>query len=255
MYKNTDQKCIKFSKRRLVICKNIIESYVYEKAFSYNWAPMRNDSGGGRKKNSPRARRSDNLFKTQRMLQRLISSNLEAYGERPKFVTYTFADNIKNVEEANERWSLHMRILKRRFGGLKYLCVIEFQKRGAVHYHVLFFNMPYTRGLKKILADTWGQGFIKIITLSRVNNVGAYVAKYLQEDTHDIRLSGKKAYFCSRGLYKPIEMRNEQGINEWTEENCFDSMEMVGEPKSYNSDRYGTIHYLKKQKKKIFNHE
>ncbi len=247
MNKTTDQKCIKFSKRRLVICDKIIESYLYEKVFSYNWAPMRNNGGGKKKLDCPHARRSDNLYNTQRMLQRLISSNIEAHGERPKFITYTFAKNIKNVTQANELWSAHMRLLRGRFGKLKYLCVIEFQKRGAVHYHVIFFNMKYTKGLKKILENTWGHGFIKIITLSRVNNVGAYVAKYLQEDTHDIRLSGKKAYFCSKGLFKPIEMRNEQKIIEWTNKNCFDSMDMVGESKSYVSDKYGTIQYSKRK--------
>lgn len=45
-------------------------------------------------------------------------------------------------------------------GALKYLCVIERMESGRIHYHVLFFNMPYVPVEK--IADIWGHGLVKI---------------------------------------------------------------------------------------------
>jgi hypothetical protein len=43
---------------------------------------------------------------------------------------------------------------------LKYVSVVEFQKRGAVHYHAVFFNLPFI--VNDELAAIWSHGFIKI---------------------------------------------------------------------------------------------
>lgn len=43
---------------------------------------------------------------------------------------------------------------------LKYLAVWEKQKRGAIHYHIIFFDLPFIK--HKALQDIWGYGFIKI---------------------------------------------------------------------------------------------
>jgi hypothetical protein len=94
---------------------------------------------------------------------------------------------------------------------LKYAVVIEFQKRGAIHFHVLFFNLPYID--QNILAKLWGKGFIKINKIDNVKNIGSYVTKYMSKDFGDSRLCGQKSYFTSRGLKKPFITYDESAIN------------------------------------------
>jgi hypothetical protein len=159
--------------------------------------------------------RERTLKKSGQAVRRIINANVNAYGEKPKFVTLTFAENIKENRVAN---AIFRNFIKRMnywiFGDkktrLKYLTVIEFQKRGAIHYHVVFFNLPYipVRKLSKI----WDQGFVKINNIDNVDNVGAYVSKYMTKDATDDRLIGEKSYFCSRGLNKPKEIIDKEEI-------------------------------------------
>lgn len=91
--------------------------------------------------------------------------------------------------------------LKWKFGkSIKYLAVIEFQNRGAVHYHVLS-DIPYIP--QEELQDLWGNGFVYINAISHVDNIGAYIVKYMTKDNMDTRLQGLKAYLYSRNLKKP----------------------------------------------------
>jgi hypothetical protein len=98
---------------------------------------------------------------------------------------------------------------------LKYNAVVEFQERGAIHYHVIIYNIPYVK--HDIIEKTWGNGFVWINKIDDIENVGAYVSEYLGQaekgqghDIEDDRLQGKKSYFSSRGLYKPIEITDKK---------------------------------------------
>lgn len=128
-----------------------------------------------------------------------------------KFFTLTFKDNITDVKEANYLFMKFIQRLKYYFSKidksfvLKYLAVIEFQSRGAVHYHVLS-NIPYIE--QKILQDIWQNGFVYINAINHVDNIGAYIVKYMTKDNTDSRLQGFKGYFYSLNLRKPEEIVN-----------------------------------------------
>lgn len=56
--------------------------------------------------------------------------------ERLGFLTLTFADNVTNFREAQRRFnSLATNILRQHFEA--WVVVVEPQKRGAVHYHLV----------------------------------------------------------------------------------------------------------------------
>lgn len=116
-----------------------------------------------------------------------------------KFLTLTFAENLTNVEDTNLLFKNFIKRLKYTYNlkNLKYLAVIEFQERGAVHYHVLL-NIPYIP--HKNLQELWGHGFVFINAINHVDNLGAYILKYMTKDNNDTRLMGKKAYLTSRNL-------------------------------------------------------
>ena len=61
------------------------------------------------------------------------------------------------------------------------------------------------------MEDIWGNGFIKINAIDNVDNVGAYVCKYMTK-VDDDRLKGRKMYFNSRNLNKPKEIKDNELI-------------------------------------------
>ena len=169
--------------------------------------------------------RERSLQRAKKNLRRLINANVGQYGKEftTKFLTLTFKENIQDIQQANYEF---MKFIKRlnyhcygtKKSNLKYTCVVEFQKRGAIHYHVIIYNMPYVKA--NDIANVWGNGFIKINKIDDIDNVGAYVAEYLGQaekgqgkDVADDRLQGKKSYFSSRGLFKPVEITDKKIVD------------------------------------------
>lgn len=137
-------------------------------------------------------------------LRRLALTN---FSNRSKFITLTFKENMQDIGAANKLFKEFTRELRKRQPDLKYIAVIEFQKRGAIHYHLLC-NLNYISA--KVLENTWGNGFVKINRIDHVDNIGAYVIKYMTKEDADPRLVGKKMYQTSRNLERPIEWVGKQ---------------------------------------------
>ncbi|WP_215390793.1 rolling circle replication-associated protein [Staphylococcus aureus] len=187
------------------------------------------------------------LNRSQKHLKRLINANIGAWGtEKAKFITLTFKSNIKNHETANPEFKkfimrLNYFVFKDKKARLKYTCCVERQTRGALHYHVVFYNLPYVK--QKDLLKVWQKGkyggSLCVNAIDDVDNVGVYVAKYITKEINDMKmqftaenspefregliamnnghlinkfskLSAKKLYFSSRGLIQPeVEYTND----------------------------------------------
>ena len=144
--------------------------------------------------------RQNNMHKSRNNFRRLITANFDS-GSR--FITLTFEDNITDVKWANKEFKKYMQRMRYRYGkDFKYANVIQFQKRGAVHYHMMS-DLPYIP--QKELEKIWGHGFVGINKITHVDNVGAYMIKYMAEDMNDTRLMGEKSYMTSKNLDRPIE--------------------------------------------------
>lgn len=203
-----DTKRIQFSKKRLIISKNNAELFLYSSPYSFNWSPP------ARKPSCKRAekKRDDHVTRARNLIRRIVECNVG--DEKPKFVTYTFGKEILRLKDANVYWSEFVKRMNRKYGRLKYLAVPEFQPiSGRVHYHVIYFNMPFLPKIKTRLADLWGNGFVKVIAIKKIQRVSLYVSKYIQKGLSDPRSRGMKSFFCSRGILRPIEYRNESRID------------------------------------------
>lgn len=143
--------------------------------------------------------RGKSNIRARNNLRRLALAN---FTNKSKFLTLTFRENVTDLESANKEFKAFIRKMRRILGGFKYIAVIEFQKRGAIHYHLLL-DIPYMKA--QILEEAWGNGFIKINRIDHVDNIGAYVVKYMTKTDADERLIGKKMYQCSKGLERPQE--------------------------------------------------
>lgn len=189
--------------KKYVITGDVIEVYEYSKY-------VRGKGGANRRKESSQDEEKSllNYANTNQrrrdMVRRLACCNFNT--QYDKFFTLTFKDNLTDVKKANYLFMKFIQRLKYKFGkNIKYLAVVEFQERGAVHYHVLS-NIPYIP--QRELQDLWGLGFVFINAITHVDNIGAYIVKYMTKDNKDERLQGLKAYLFSRNLKRPETIVN-----------------------------------------------
>lgn len=169
---------------------------------------------------------------------------------KDKFLTCTFEENVTDIVYANNEFRKFIKRLNRRFGSVSYITAIQFQKRGAIHYHALI-NLPYVS--KNELQDIWGNGIIDIRKLDNVDNVGAYISRYMLKDVLDERLSGKKCYFTSKGLKRPEpEYLNSEGYQTLSQEVGLDPSRIVFQ-NSYKSERNGEVKYTEYNIARDFN--
>lgn len=209
---------------KIIQSGDVIEIYEYSEGYLKGYENNKADAGRkeGVVSDNYDKHRAQVLQRAKRDLRRLINANHGQYGDQftSKFLTLTFGDLVTDVKEANYEFEkfvkrLNYLIFDTKKANLKYNAVIEFQKRGAIHYHVIIYNMPWTK--HRVIEETWGNGWIFINKVDEIDNVGAYVSEYLGnaekgqgKDVSDDRLHGKKSYFSSRGLFKPVEITDKK---------------------------------------------
>jgi hypothetical protein len=214
--------------KKIVFSGDIVEVYGYDKGYLQGYE--NNNVNIGRKigyeSYNYENHRKQVLQRAKKNLRRLINANIGQYGKEftAKFLTLTFRENIKDLDKANYEFKKFIKRLNYHCFGtkktiLKYTCVVEFQKRGAIHYHVIIYNMPYVKA--NDISNVWGNGFIKINKIDDIDNVGAYVGEYLGQaekgqgkNIEDDRLRGRKSYFSSRGLFKPVEITDKKIVEQ-----------------------------------------
>lgn len=188
-----------------------------------------------------RAKRRDNIKRAQRKVKRLINANAFVYGHPPIFVTYTFAQNITKLLEANRTLKAHHENLRLRIVGRNVRAVVvpELQKRGAIHYHAIYFDLPFIPKIKEVFEKSWGAGFVQVKKVTHVRNIGAYVSKYFSKQWHLHRSSGSKSYFSSMNLFQPEVFHGDKALDII---NACDTL-VAEHEEQFFSEKYGTIKY------------
>lgn len=208
-----------FTTVKATLAGSVFEVKQYQKAIEYGFeSPHKSASRPKQIGETTEFARQISNYRSKRRIRQLIYANAYRWKNhrqrayKPVFVTFTFADNIQDPKQANKLYTafvqrINYQLTKSKKSYLKYLAVVEFQKRGAVHYHVVFFNLPYYHGnVHKFFADTWQNGFVKVNAVNDLQHLANYVAKYLTKNDRDERLDGKKYYFSSKGLHQPKEI-------------------------------------------------
>ena len=149
-----------------------------------------------------------NINRSKLKCQRLAKCNSNDWHT---FITLTFKENIKDIVFANNEFEKFITKVKRVFKDLKYICVPEFQKRGAVHYHLLTnISIDNNKLIYKQVDNNkflhikyWNNGFNKVDNVSGdIKKIIGYISKYMTKDI-DNRLFGKHRYLDSQNLQKP----------------------------------------------------
>lgn len=176
--------------------------------------------------------------RAKRNIKRLINTNCFCWFKnngkpyKPITLTLTFEENIQNLKNANYEFTKFIRRLNYetnkiegrdiKISSLKYLGVFEIQKRGAIHYHLIFFNLPYINDIYNKMRTIWGLGRINVggknKSLNKVNGqiklkkIIEYFTKYIQKSIFENDFKHQKKYIASRNLLKPIEQYSEDVV-------------------------------------------
>jgi hypothetical protein len=204
---------------KFIKCGNSFELYEYEKNLPFrvkrNKIPKSKslslDLAFGGKNPLPKrqlGKRRDNAKRAQMAFRRLILCQLGG-ATNPLLFTITYAENQCELSTAYADFRSYIQALRYKFGEVfKYIAVPEFQKRGAVHFHALFWGLPselYNQErTTRELANLWGRGFIYLKETDGSDKLSSYLAKYMVKSFLDERLCNQKAYTSSRNCVRPL---------------------------------------------------
>lgn len=156
----------------------------------------------------PKEIKEKNIIRSKLECQRIAKANMN---EWKTFITLTFAENETDIKIANKKFRYFVDKMQRVKKDFKYICIPEFQKRGAIHYHMLcnidindsklIYAQEDNKKFKHI--KYWIDGFTKVDVLnSDAKKVVGYISKYMTKDI-DNRLFNRHRYFYSRNLQLP----------------------------------------------------
>ncbi|KXU02182.1 hypothetical protein SCODD09_00651 [Streptococcus constellatus] len=173
--------------------------------------------------------RSDNLKsvqQTMKKLRRLVAHNFTG-GMNQLWVTLTYGKPVTEAEEAYKDFKAFIRRVRKKYGRIDYIAVIEPQASGRWHLHVLMKNDSILMIPNAILADLWGRGFTKTKRLKSADKIGNYLISYLSnlqlgnDDSNSKAIvkgarlymypKGIRIYRTSRGIEKPLEITATKG--------------------------------------------
>ncbi len=118
---------------------------------------------------------------SRRRLMRFLA-RLKTRKIRATFITLTFTEVVSN-ERAKMVFKRFSMRLRRRFEKVSVVWRMEFQDRGAIHFHLLCFNCPFWA--QKELQKTWedcteeSRSIVHIKLVHGARSVMAYISKYI----------------------------------------------------------------------------
>lgn len=234
-----------FSRTKIIRCGKMLEIYNFE-------IPIRYGQKGGTKKNSKRKsprhkeHRERSIVRATNTIRRLTHLN---FNQNDMFLSLTFNNhqsfNINNLSECLPYYQKFIRKLRQKYPKLLFITVPEFQKRGAVHYH-LICNIPLIN--QDELALLWPHGFSAPRAIRNTTHLALYLCKYLSKEFADARKHGHRLFYSSRGLNKPEIFYGPaaEAVGERIKTNDFYAIEYRNQ---YDTARNGSINYVQYLKK------
>lgn len=161
--------------------------------------------------------RKDNvkgLYKTFRKARAIINTNVTE-PNNCRWVTLTYHENVRDTKKLyrdfqtfNQRFQYYCN--KKNFGKPEYIVMMEPQKRGAWHAHLIYIwqhKAPFIPcdDLRKI----WRNGtIVSIKKLNDIDNVGAYLTAYLGDLEVD---EDKIEQYKNHPNFKEVDTEDENG--------------------------------------------
>ena len=151
-----------------------------------------------------------NIIRTKLNCQRLAKANAKDW---TSFITLTYAENMQDIKQAKIELNYFIKNVKKVKKDFKYIAITEFQKRGAIHFHLLtnlslqdnYIIIKQKDNNKYYNVKYWSKGFTSFEPLyNDLKKVIGYISKYMTKDC-DSRLFGIRRFTSSQNLIKPVE--------------------------------------------------
>jgi len=190
----------------------LLEEYRYEKSLPIRRKSRRttrhHEIDGLSRNREFRPRSFQNFRRAQRSFRRIVRANL-VRGTPPALLTLTLRQELC-FRTSCEFFTAFIARLRREAGkGFRYIAVPEFQKRGAVHFHVLLWGLNHYAEKERstrYFARLWLRGFVDAIITDGHPKIAGYLTKYMSKAMQDVRLGGEKAYYASRNCLRPVSI-------------------------------------------------
>lgn len=211
-------------KQRLVSTPNTIELITFKEAYDKENPKVNNPFGreglqSHLSVSETQQLKLDNrvkiLKRNSTLFWRLFNSNKGQYKHKDKFMTLTFRDNINDIDQCDNEFKKFIKRLRYNVSDkIEYQSIRELQQRGALHYHIIVYNMPYTPYNELLTLWATNNPFVDQKKPSGLNirsiddgisEVSNYLTSYMIKDLLENRdfLTGRKTILKSRGLKTP----------------------------------------------------
>jgi len=162
---------------------------------------------------SPKERRPDAIRRAKINFFRLVHANM-GQSNFPVFASLTYTENMQDLRQGRKDFNAFAKYLRMQFGSqIRYICVAEFQVRGAIHFHTLIWGIPIgvvrSERDTRLVASLWGKGFVDLKETDGNSRIASYMSKYMGKLFGDLRLGKKKAYIASQNITRPIITQND----------------------------------------------
>lgn len=204
---------------------DFIEQYVYNKPlYKKNTKPLtpsiKKDANKNKKTKEEQEEYRSKLFEKKKVdiegvkaslnrkkkeIRRTINTNCRKDNKSfCSFFTATYRENQTDEYKARSDFNKFIKRLQYNYPPVKagnskrvlsfenYIYCLERQERGAIHFHVIFFNCPFLHYTS--FQKVWGFGTVDIHCIKKIHRVGSYICKYLtsSEKYHlDFPITGK----------------------------------------------------------------
>ena len=116
---------------------------------------------------------------------RLDRDEIATMRNKPKFITLTYKENMRDAKRAKTHLDTFLKVLRRISEESSGVWRMEFQERGAIHLHLIIFNLRWTKALvlqkhwSRITGESDVNNSLDIKNIRSMNGVIWYASKYL----------------------------------------------------------------------------
>jgi len=185
-------------------------------------------------------RRAQTLRDGSNLVRQLALMNFKP--EESTFLTLTYREHVDagDIFYSDDEFKKFFKRLRYHFDEpkVKYLAVRELTKKGRIHYHLLVnsrlglpslpdgygrykgidgktYNNPIAHDYEEkfvlekenVVSEIWRHGWVDVKPLyGEIDNIGAYLVKYMTKNISLELFPGKNFYLASQGLQRPVSI-------------------------------------------------
>lgn len=172
-----------------------------------------------------------------------------------RLMTLTFRENLEDIDKAWSRYHYFNKLMRLKFPKFQYVCVPEYQKRGAVHFHLAIRGFYPVKAVRKIWRRAAG-GFGGNIDITKPRKgcdwnpsaIAGYLSKYLTK--HETVDFNRRRYSSGGSIQVPpasngwLAIHMDKGLTFSTLEDVLSGLSQKDVRCFYESEHWLGIIYL-----------